>query len=173
MKYSGYDILLGGLFIALAIVFPIIFHAVGLGNAFLPMFYPIILAGFLISFPVSTVVGIISPLLSGLLTGMPPFFPPVAFIMMIEGFVLTAVPSILSKRFNLSVRIALIVTILVDRLVLLCLVVFVSHLLQLPEDILGVVSVVRGAPGIFVILLVLPVLVRNLKKRIHLMAVME
>jgi hypothetical protein len=33
------------------LVFPIIFHAVGLGSAFLPMFFPIIAAGFLIALP--------------------------------------------------------------------------------------------------------------------------
>ncbi|UCH97132.1 MAG: ECF transporter S component, partial [Candidatus Aminicenantes bacterium] len=72
-KYSGYDLLLGGLFMALALVFPMVFHAVGLGSAFLPMFYPIAAAGFLVALPVALVVGTMSPLVSALITGMPPF----------------------------------------------------------------------------------------------------
>ena len=42
---------------ALALVFPVVFHAVDLGNAFLPMFYPIIAAGFLVALPAAVVVG--------------------------------------------------------------------------------------------------------------------
>jgi len=39
MKYSGQDLVLGGLFLSLALVVPFLFHAIGLGSAFLPMFF--------------------------------------------------------------------------------------------------------------------------------------
>lgn len=62
-----------GLFVALGILLPILFHQVSLGGRiFLPMHIPVLLAGALIG-PVSgLIVGIISPGLSFLLTGMPP-----------------------------------------------------------------------------------------------------
>jgi len=60
MKYSGPNLLLGGLFLSLALVVPILFHAIGLESAFLPMFFPIIIAGFLVAFPVA--VGLVSTL---------------------------------------------------------------------------------------------------------------
>lgn len=173
MKYRGYDLLLGGLFLALALVFPFIFHVTGLGSSFLPMFYPIIMAGFLISFPVAAFVGIISPLVSALISGMPPFFPPVAFIMMVEGFILAGIPAILYQRYKVNVWITLILTIFVDRITLFGLVFVASKLLQLPEDFLGLVLVVQGVPGIVVILIVVPVLIKNLQKRIQCLGVLE
>ncbi|MCU0289629.1 MAG: ECF transporter S component, partial [Acidobacteria bacterium] len=65
-KSSGYDLLLAGLFMALALVLPLLFHAIGLGSAFLPMFFPIIAAGFLVTLPAALVVGVMSPLVSAL-----------------------------------------------------------------------------------------------------------
>lgn len=40
------NIVLSALFIALGIIIPILFHAVGMGSVFLPMHIPVILAGF-------------------------------------------------------------------------------------------------------------------------------
>ena len=37
---------LGGLFVAMGVLVPIMFHAVGLGKTFLPMHIPVILSGF-------------------------------------------------------------------------------------------------------------------------------
>jgi len=82
---KSYQLLTGGLFLALALGLPLAFHLVGLGSSFLPMFYPILLAGFLLDFQVAVLVGLLSPLLSAALTGMPPFYPPIAFIMMAEA----------------------------------------------------------------------------------------
>ena len=62
MKYSGQDLVLGGLFSSLALVVPFLFHAIGLRSAFLPMFFQVIIAGFLVVLPVAMAVGFISPL---------------------------------------------------------------------------------------------------------------
>ena len=62
MKYSGQDLVLGGLSLSLALVVPSLFHAIGLGSAFLPMFFQVIIAGFLVVFPLAMDVGFISPL---------------------------------------------------------------------------------------------------------------
>ena len=173
MRYSGRDLVLGGMLLALAVVLPIAFHAAGLGSAFLPMFFPMILAGFLLAPPVAMTVGFLSPLTSALLTGMPPFFPPYAFIMMAEGIILAGVPAFLRGKRDLPIFPVLLVTLLGDRLVLLAGVILVSRLLELPEGVLGLASVIHGLPGMILILAVLPPLVKALELRIKHLPIME
>lgn len=172
-KYSGYDLLLGGLFMALALVFPIIFHALGLGGAFLPMFFPIIAAGFLIALPPAIVVGVMSPLVSAFLTGMPPFFPPVVFIMMAEGLALTAVPALLYRRLKVNAWISAIVAMIVDRLVLLAAILLLARLLELPEGVLTLVSLLKGLPGTILLPLVIPPLVKKMETTMRLARMSE
>ncbi|MGB9619107.1 MAG: ECF transporter S component, partial [Armatimonadota bacterium] len=72
MRYSARDLALGGLFGATGVALPIVFHAVGLGKAFLPMHLPVLVCGLLISPTVAFAVGVVTPLVSSVLTGMPP-----------------------------------------------------------------------------------------------------
>ena len=166
MKYSGQDLLLGSLLLALALILPILFHAVGLGSAFLPMFYPILTAGFLIAWPVAAAVGFLAPLTSALLTGMPPLFPPIAPIMMMEGLVLTSLPYWLHQKHSLKIIPTMVVTVAAERAVLLAAVVLLAKWLELPEGVLGLVSVARGLPGIVIIFIIIPPLVKKLEQRI-------
>ncbi len=166
MKYSGQDLLLGSLLLALALILPILFHAVGLGSAFLPMFYPILTAGFLIAWPVAAAVGFLAPLTSALLTGMPPLFPPIAPIMMMEGLVLTSLPYWLHQKHSLKIIPTMVVTVAAERAGLLAAVVLLAKWLELPEGVLGLVSVARGLPGIVIIFIIIPPLVKKLEQRI-------
>jgi len=167
VKTPGKDLLLGGLFLALAIALPVLFHALGLGKAFLPMFFPIIISGFFLSLPAALAVGLLSPLTSALLTGMPPFYPPIAFIMMLEGFFLAGLPVLLYQRFKISLWPTLITTILVDRLLLLGSVLVVAKWLDLPEKIWGAASLIEGIPGVLLILLLVPPLVKKMNTRLE------
>lgn len=173
MKYSGRDFLLGSLLLALALVLPILFHAVGLGSTFLPMFYPIITAGFLVALPVAAAVGFLAPITSSLLTGMPPLFPPIAFIMMVEGLVLASIPALLHQKYKLKILPTLAVTIFAERLVLLGAVVLSAKWLSLPEGVLGLASLLRSLPGIVFIFFLIPPLVRKLEERIQKQPLME
>ena len=61
------------LYLALAILLPIGFHAFGFaGRIFLPMHIPVLLAGFLVGPMAGIIVGILAPPLSHLMTSMPP-----------------------------------------------------------------------------------------------------
>ena len=104
-------ITLVGLFIALCILIPIIFHMFGLGKMFLPMFLPILLAAFTIQYPGALFVGTLGPLVSSLSTGMPPLFP-MALSMSIEGLVTAWAASYLYFRRNISFWICLITAVL-------------------------------------------------------------
>ncbi len=78
------DLVLGGFFIALALVLPMAFHLLGAGTTFSPMHIPVFLAAFTTVPWVAVLVGLTVPLLSSLLTGMPPLSPPVAQGMVFE-----------------------------------------------------------------------------------------
>jgi len=173
VKHSGRDILLGGVFLALALLLPVVFHAVGLGSTFLPMFIPLVVAGYLVAFPVAVSLGLIAPITSSLLTGMPPIFPPIAFVMMAEGVVLAGVPALLYQKKKLNIWVTLVVTMLVDRLVLLGAVLLAAKWLELPGGILGVSSLIRGIPGVILIFVIVPPLVKKMKERMHNFAIVE
>ncbi len=68
--------------IALCIVLPMAFHAIGAGATFLPMHIPVLLCGLLCGWPFGAACGLIGPLLSSLLTGMPPAFPTLPAMML-------------------------------------------------------------------------------------------
>jgi hypothetical protein len=99
--FQARDMVLGGLFGALGIVVPMLFHAVGLGKVFLPMYLPILALGLMVSWEVALIVGCATPLLSAVLTGMPPLAPPIAALMATELACLAAVAS-LARRVGLS-----------------------------------------------------------------------
>lgn len=70
--------------IALCVVLPQAFHAVGAasGSVFLPMHIPVLLCGLICGWPYGLLCGLAGPWLSGLMTGMPP--APVLPGMMVE-----------------------------------------------------------------------------------------
>lgn len=165
MKHPSFDYVLAGLFLAAALVLPVFFHALGLGSAFMPMFYPLALAGFLVAPPLAMITGVAAPLVSALLTGMPPFYPPIAFIMMAEGLLFTALPHWLQKLLRLSVWLTLLIILLLDRLLLYLLMLGMSSLLHLPGWFLGWTSVLHGLPGLAVMMAILPWFIPKLRER--------
>lgn len=104
-----YDLVLGGLYLALALVLPMVFHLVGAGPVFLPMHIPVFLAGFTVSPGTAAFVGLAAPLLGSVLTGMPPLSPPVAQGMAFELAVYGLVTALLyraTRRIYLSWAVA-------------------------------------------------------------------
>ena len=57
--------------IALCVIMPLFFHAVGLGGAFSPMHFPVLMCGLLCGPWYGLLCGILGPILSSLTTGMP------------------------------------------------------------------------------------------------------
>lgn len=164
-----FELVLGGLFLALALGLPPAFHLVGLGSAFLPMFYPVLLAGFLLHYRVSVPVALMAPLVSAALTGMPPFYPPVAFLMMAEGLVMTILPYFLFQKLHLCIHLSLLITMIAERLMLILGTWLMAEWLKLPGVVLGPASLLKGIPGLIIIFLIVPPLVTGLRKKISLM----
>ena len=57
--------------VALCVVLPMAFHALGSGTVFLPMHVPVLLCGLVCTWPYGVVCGLLGPMLSSVLTGMP------------------------------------------------------------------------------------------------------
>lgn len=107
----------GALFIAIGILLPIVFHAVGLGKVFLPMHIPVLLSGFFCGPLVGMLVGLITPPLSAVLTGMPPLVPPVAQMMVFELGIYGLFTGLLYQRIRLGVYPSLVISMVAGRLV--------------------------------------------------------
>lgn len=139
------EIALAGAFSALGVVLPILFHMVGLGRYFLPMHLPVLVAGLVLRPRVAWTVGLVIPWLSSLLTGMPPM--PMPVLMGIELVVLAEaasllvawrVPTWLAAPLAVGGRCA--VTLVASSML--------ASYLGLPAQAAGWASVVSGAPGI-------------------------
>ena len=160
------DLVLGAVFLILALVFPVLFHLAQLGSTFLPMFFPIALAGFLLQPTILALLGISAPLISGALTGMPPFYPPVAPQMAVEGLVLGVGIAVLHQRLKLGIYPSLVLGLLLQRIVLVLVVFVIAPLFHLPPEIYSMAKLVSGIPGVLLQLILIPPLVVLIKPRI-------
>ncbi len=76
MKMSVRQLVLGALFLALALLLPFLTGQIQLlGQQISPMHLPVLLCGFVCGWPIGALVGFIAPLLRSAMFGMPPMFP--------------------------------------------------------------------------------------------------
>jgi len=158
------NLILAVIFSAFGVLVPVLFHLVGLGSIFLPMFIPLAAGAFFLSPVNALIMGMFTPLASALLTGMPPFYPPVAFIMMAGLGVFCLVISILSHRTSLPRIAVLAVAILAERTVLLLSLSVIMPALKISYRAFSLYELAKGAPGTILILLTVPLMVKWLKQ---------
>jgi len=161
MKINTKQITLISLLIALCLLVPILFHVIGLGKMFLPMFIPILLAGFIIEFPGGMLVGLLGPLVSALATGMPPLFPTAVSIC-IEGLATAGVASYLYFNRNMGLWISLIAAIFAQRFARILMLLLILPLFGLPAKTLSIVDFTYSLPGIILQILLIPILLKIL-----------
>ena len=157
------EIVWSALCIALGLAMPAVFHAVGLGTAFLPMFLPVMAAGLLLRPLPAGLVGAATPMTAALLLGMPPLMPPVALVMAVEGVVLGAVASLLYRRLKWSIFGAAAAAVLGERVVMVLLTMALAPLFGLPGRLAAVGLLAQGLPGVGLLILAVPLLVRRLE----------
>jgi len=155
--FRARDLVLGGLFGALGITVPMLFHAVGVGKVFMPMYLPILAVGLLVSWEVGLIVGCATPLLSAVLTGMPPLAPPIAVLMACELAVLAVTASLIRARGG-GVWSAVVGAIVASHLVGVIALCTLGRLLGLDQGIwqYTVVSLLMSWPGVMLQLTVVP-----------------
>jgi len=155
------------LFLALAVLLPVGFHAFGVsGRVFLPMHMPPLLAGFLLGPLSGVIVGILAPGLSHLLTGMPPTYA--VPLMSLELPIYGLVAGMAYRRLNLNIYVSLIAALLFGRLMfafgLLVLGLFMNLPYGASEFIAGGAALVHSLPGVIIQITLVPVLVASLKR---------
>lgn len=157
------ELAVGAMCLALAVVVPVLFHALGggmAGRTFLPMFLPILLAGLLTRPGVAVVVGVVAPFLSSVITGMPPLVPT-APLMAVELGVLAGVASLLRRGLGWNVWVAAVVAVVAGRaVVVLEAALLGSSLLhlKLPWLAYAGATLAAGLPGTILLLAVIPAL---------------
>lgn len=148
---------------ALALTFPLAFHAVHLGAVFLPMFHPILAGAFFVPPAWAACAGVASPIISALLTGMPPLYPPVALWMAIELGSMGALTSLLGGK-RVPVPAVLGIALFVGRSLYIGAAYVTALAFNLPAKILAGLSFFSGWPGIILSFLVVPPAVYAMKK---------
>lgn len=157
-------IALSGLFVALGLMLPALFHAMGLGSVFLPMFWPVALAGFFLPWPFAAAVAGLTPILSSLMTGMPPVSPPILHLMVAELISLALVVALLHQTVRWGLFWILLTGLAVSRLVCFFAARVLAEWLGLPASWSALAMVAKGVPGIIGMLLLLPLLTRRLQQ---------
>lgn len=151
---------------ALALVLPVVFHAVGLGSKFLPLLLPLLLNGFLVPWRWAAATGAVVPLISALATGMPPLYPPVAAVLSVEGAVLGGMAAALYRpRRRGGPWPALIAAVATGRMATFLLTWAMARSFGLPPAASAAAAVIQGLPGVALQLAVVPLALRGLARR--------
>ena len=153
-------LILSGLFIALGILIPSVFHAVGAGAVLLPMFWPIAVACFYLPVPMAVLIGAGTPLISFMVTGMPPVSPPVLQIMIPELMVFSFTTSFFYRKLKSPPVISLLSGIIISRFVVAGLSWIAALIFNLPGYIFSIGTVIHSIPGSLIIIFVIPVVIR-------------
>ena len=150
---------------ALGVVFPIFFHMLGAGPAFLPMHIPVLLCGLLFGWEYGAVCGFIVPLLSALLTGMPPLFPT-ALAMMFELCTYGILTGLLYRGARWNIYPALVVSMLGGRAVSGIATAALLGMAGKPYGFSAFVSsaFVTALPGIVIQIVAIPLIILSLEK---------
>ena len=163
MRSSSQNLTLSALFIALGILFPILFHGIGMGPILLPMFWPLAAAAFFLPVAHSAAIGALTPVLSSMLTGMPPISPPILHVLLFELLALTGMTALLYRRLGWAPFPALLGGLAASRLVLFVVVLFLAPLFGLPPAVFSFAFLFKGIPGTLLILGLIPILVGRIK----------
>lgn len=148
-------------FLALGILFPMIFHTLGLpGQVLLPMHIPIFLGALTLGPIPGLLIGLVTPVLSSLLTGMPPMVPMVP-IMVFELGTYGFFAGYFYEKYQKNVFLPLIGAMIMGRIVAgivasIVFNIFNMEAISIIPFITG--SFVKGLPGIILALVLVPLL---------------
>ena len=164
-KYNTNELITASVILAIGILFPIVFHFFGIAGAiFLPMHIPVFIGGVVLVPELAILVGLLTPLLSSLLTGMPVLFP-ITIIMMFELATYGFIVSELTRRFKLHI-ISIFISMICGRAVatLLAYILVLIFDIKLNPMLYIKGAILTGLPGILIQLLIIPILIRTIKK---------
>jgi len=156
------------LYLAVAVLLPIGFHAFGMGGRlFLPMHIPVLLAGFLVGADAGFIVGLLAPGLSYLLTGMPPTYAVPLMSMKLPIYGLVA--GLAFCRLHLNIYVALIAALIMGRVMFGLGLFILGMFIELPYTAAVFFSaggpLVTGLPGLAVQIVLIPIIVAAVRRK--------
>lgn len=165
-------IVLTGLFLAIGIILPPIFHSANLGNVISPMHFPVILCGLLLGWEYGLICGLLTPFVGFIMWGQPPIMPigltmslELASYGLIAGYIYKKVRVFSKDIYNLYF--ALVIAMIAGR-IMYGATNWVLFLLDLSKtDFISFLTVVfvTGLPGIVLQILILPAIVMTIERR--------
>ena len=161
------NVTLAGLFLAVGIVMPKLFHLVGAqaGSMFLPLFFGVAIAALILPLKFAIAVAVLTPIISNLISGMPAV--PILFFMLIELVAYAVIVQILHKKVGPVISIA--GGLLLSRTVYISAVLVAVKILHLPVPFVSfsalVIGVLKSAPGIALQIVIIPAIYHIYKKR--------
>jgi len=161
MTVRTQNLTLSAVFIAIGIIIPVFFHAIGLGKVFLPMFFPIATSAFFLPITYAIGVGTITPILSTLMTGMPP--PPILYKMIFELACLAGITSLLYEKTRYGTLWLVLAGLLSAEIIALLGAAAISPLLGLPPQLYAIASLLESIPGIIIIVISIPMILKTIK----------
>ncbi len=155
------DIAYCAIFGAAAMLLPVIFHVFHLGSMFMPMYLPLVSLSFFVGPIPATLTALLLPLLSAAITGMPPFYPPIAFIMSIELMTMCGIIALVRMVLpKMNELIILIPVLFLGRCIGLGLIYLMAIYMKLPAEYVVGASFFSGWPGIILMIIVIPAIIR-------------
>ena len=124
-KKTTFNIVLSGVFLALALVLPFLTGQIPeIGSMLCPMHLPVLICGFICGWKYGLIVGVVAPILRSLIFTMPPFYPAaiaMAFELgvygLISGLLYQYIKSKNEKLSIINILITLVVSIIMGRIV--------------------------------------------------------
>lgn len=167
-------LVIAGLFLALGIVVPQIFHVFPIANTggvLLPMHIPVFLCGMTAGPIYGLVTGALSPLLSFFITGMPSAvrLPFMVCELMTYGAVSGIIYKLLFGRNKMArIYISLITAMVLGRIVYLFSIILAVNIFEMKElsPVAVLDAVILGIPGIILQLIIVPIIVMALDKAV-------
>ena len=152
--------------IALGVLLPMAFHVIpNAGSIFLPMHIPVLICGLFCGWPYGLACGILTPFISSVTTGMilPQMMVELAVYGLVTGLCASYIPvkNEMTKLY-MSLIIAMLAGRIMNGLVNTCILSTQGYTLSVFMS----ASFITCLPGIVIQLIVIPVLVRILNKRI-------
>ena len=155
-----------GLFLALGLVLPQMFHFLPIANAgkiMLPMHIPAILAGYLLGKQSGMIVGFLSPVLSCLMFQMPapPFMPIMAVELLVYGLAAATIGSKIKNNY-----LSLFAVMVAGRIASGAMYMVMANLFGMSQFNLQmfIAGIITGIPGIILQLVLIPPMIKLLRK---------
>ncbi len=158
------QIITAAVIVACGVIFPVLFHLMGLGSVFLPMFIPLAAGSFFLSPRMATGTGAITPLASAFLTGMPPLYPPMAVVMMAELALFCGIISLLRHHSRIPAFFIVAIAIAVDRVILYGIMAHVMPLFNISPVLFTLFDIIKSFPGIILLLIITPIAIQGIAR---------